>query len=226
MKYGEKVSFEMREYNNVVELIVSGIPQGINITPIDFGRDLARRNAEGVEINPNEEIDVVQGIDDEFTSGEDIKFIYNEGSKASAMILVGVLAKKLNGRDISARATEIGGISTNQKNESYINVAIQKMAMENESMGGVIECSLPWDIDLKPLRGDISNLIYNVIPEVSAIEFGHGCMGAKETSSKILPSPKKVRVTLLPESNGKVPCLATIMDVVIESVVNIVVANR
>ena len=226
MKYGEKISFEMRENNNVVEVSVSGIPKGINITPMDFGRDLTRRVAEGVEINPAEEIDVVQGIDDEFTTGEDVKFIYREGNKSSAMILVGVLAKKLLGRDITARASEVGGISTDEKNGSYIQVALQKMAMQKDSLGGVVECSFPWDIDLDGLKADFSNVLFQIIPEVSAIEFGHGIKGVKETGSSITPAPKRISVALLPEKNGKVPCLATTMDVVIEAIANVVVANN
>lgn len=226
MKYGKKLSFEMRENNNVVELSVSGIPKGINITPMDFGRDLARRMAEGVELNPAEEIDVVQGIDDEFTTGEDVKFIYREGNKSSAMILVGVLAKKVLGRDITARASEVGGISTDEKNGSYIQVALQKMAMEKDSLGGVVECSFPWDIDIDALKADFSSVLFQVIPEASAVEFGHGIKGVKESGNSLTPAPKRISVSLLPERNGKVPCLATTMDVVIEAIANVVVANR
>lgn len=226
VRYGNRMSFEMRENNNVIEVSVSGIPKGINITPMDFGRDLARRNAEGVYINPAEEIDVVQGIEDEFTTGEDVKFIYREGSKTSALILIGVLAKKLTGSDISARAIEIGGISTDEKNESYITVALQKMIMQGDSLGGAVECSFPWDTDLDSIKGDFSSLLFSSMSEVSAVEFGHGIKGVKETYSAIMPAPKKIRVSLLPHKSGKVPCLAVNMDVVIEAIANIVVANN
>lgn len=226
MKYGDRMSFEMRENNNIVEISVSGIPRGISITPMDFGRDLARRSAEGVEINPEEEIDVVQGIEDEFTTGEDVKFVYREGDKSSAMILVGVLAKKVLGRDISARAAEIGGISTDEKNGSYIQVALQKMVINKDSLGGVVECSFPWDTNLDEMKADFSSIILNIIPEVCAIEFGHGIKGAKESHNSITPAPKKILVSLLPERKGKAPCLATTMDVVIEAIANIVAANH
>ena len=226
MKYGDRVSFEMRENNNVVEVSVSGIPKGINITPMDFGRDLARRSAEGVVINPAEEIDVVQGIEDEFTTGEDVKFIYREGNKSSAMILVGVLAKKILGRGITARAVEIGGISADEKNDTYVHIALQKMIMSKDSLGGVVECSFPWDTDLETIKSDFSSILFSTIPGVCALEFGHGIKGVRESHHGITPSPKKIMVSLLPEKNGKVPCLAVTMDVVIEAIGNIVAANN
>lgn len=226
MKYGEKVSFEIRAHHNILELNVTGIPKGLSITAMDFGKELARRNAEGVEINPEEEIDVVQGIEKEHTTGEDIKFIYKNGSKSSALILVGVLVKKILGEEIVARASEVGGISTDEKNSSYIQVALQKMAMHKDSLGGVIECVFPWDTDLDALKVDFSSLLFKIIPEVSAIEFGYGIKAVKETRNAITPSPKLIKITLLPETNGKIPCLATTMDVVVEAIANIVAVNN
>ena len=226
MKYGEKVSFEISTHHNILELNVTGIPKGLSITAMDFGKDLARRNAEGVEINPEEEIDVVQGIEEEHTTGEDIKFIYKNGSESSAIILVGVLVKKILGEEIVARASEVGGISTDEKNDSYIQVALQKMAMHKDSLGGAIQCVFPWDTDIDALKGDFASLLFNTIPEVSAVEFGYGVKAVKETRNAMTPEPKRIHVTLLPERNGKIPCLAITMDVVVEAIANIVVVNN
>lgn len=225
MFFGEKFRVEITENSEGVDLKILGVPKGIAVTAMDFGKDLARREMEGAPINPNEEIDVVTGISQEMTTGEDILFEYQNGDKVAAMILAGVLAKKILKGGIEARAVDIGGISTHEKNNEYINIGIQKMIVTKDSLGGTVECSLPGEINMDIIKGELSSLLFSMVPEIEAIQFGIGVKASKETASALQNPPKKVSVTFGPDRKVKYPSLAAIMDVFVEAAVAVAAAN-
>ena len=76
MKFGVNMTVEIEKIENGVKLRLGGVKSGISITPTDFGMDLHRRKMEGVTVDSREEIDVLQGLKDEITTGEDIIFEY------------------------------------------------------------------------------------------------------------------------------------------------------
>jgi chorismate synthase len=226
MFFGDKFKIEITENSQGVNLRMSGVPKGIAVTALDFGKDLARREMEGALVNPKEEIDVVAGIVEEMTTGEDILFEYRNGNKTSAMILAGVLAKKILNGGIEARATDIGGISTHEKNSEYINIGIQKMIVTKDSMGGTVECSLPGNIDMNLIKGELSNLLFSMVPEIEAVQFGIGVKASKDTALSRQNPPKKFSVTFGPDRSIKYPSIAAVMDVFIEAVAAVVVINK
>ena len=171
-----------------------------------------------------EEIDVLQGIKNEVTTGEDIIFEYLYGDKLSAVVLAGTIAKKHLPYELRALAVEIGGISTAEQNKDYVTIAIQKMLGTNDSIGGVIECDLPYNLDLNPIKGEFSLIIHNLIKEITAIQFGNGIKDAKSNAKEYELSKNKILVTLGPDMKNlnKIPCLAGVRDVIIDSILAIV----
>ncbi|WP_319371571.1 hypothetical protein [uncultured Ilyobacter sp.] len=226
MLFGDRFRINITENSAGAELVVSGVPCGIDITAVDFGKDLARREMEGVTIDSEEEIDVVSGIVDEKTTGENIKFEYKKGDVVSAIILAGVLAKKMVRGGIAGKTIDIGGISTNEKNNEYIKIGIQKMIMTKDSFGGAVECFLPAWVDMNLIKADLSNLLFSIVPEIEAIQFGMGIKATKVTALSAEAYPKRVLVTFSPNKDLKYPCIAAIMDVFVEAATAIVVANK
>jgi len=226
MLFGERFRINITENSDGVDLVVSGVPGGVDITAVDFGKDLARREMEGVTLDPEEEIDVVSGIIDEKTTGEDIKFEYKKGDIFSAVILAGVLAKKLVKGSIEGKTIDIGGISTNEKNSEYIKIGIQKMIMTKDSFGGTVECSLPAEVDMNLIKADLSKLLFSTVLEIEAIQFGMGIKSTKVTALTAQSYPNRVQVTFSPNKELKYPCIAAVMDVFIEAAAAIVIADK
>lgn len=224
MKFGKNMTVEIVNIENGVKLIVGGVKSGISITPTDFGMDLHRRKMEGVTVDPREEIDVLQGIKDEVTTGEDIIFEYLYGDDLSAVVLAGTIAKKHIPYELKALAVEIGGINTAEQNKDYITIAIQKMLGTNDSIGGVVECVLPYNLDLNPIKGEFSWVIHSLMEEVSAVEFGNGVKDSRSSAKDYELSKNKIQVTFGPhmKNMNKIPCLAGVRDVIIDSVLAIV----
>ncbi len=226
MQFGDKLKIEIFENSHGVILNMAGVPEGINITAMDFCKDLARREMEGVSINPEEEIDVVSGISEEVTTGEDVRFEYKNGNKVSAIILAGVLAKKIINGDIETKAVDIGGISTHEKNNEYIKIGIQKMIMTKDSLGGAVECSLPADIEMNLIKGDLSKLLFSMVPEIEAVQFGIGVKASKETALSKQSYQNKISVTFSPDKSVKYPCIAAVMDVFVEAAAALVITDK
>ena len=224
MKFGKNMKGEIREIGDLVEVKVSGVEAGIKITPTDFGLDLHRRKMEGVSPDPREEIDVLSGICDEMTTGEDIVFEYLYGDILSGIILAGTVAKKCLPYKVEGKAREIGGIHTDEKNEDYITIAIQKMLGTNDSIGGVVECNLPYDLDISEIKGEFSRVVYDTMREVTAIQFGNGIKDSRSNANDYTLSKNQIIITFGPhmEKNNRIPCLAAIRDVVVESILAIV----
>ncbi|MGB6128061.1 MAG: hypothetical protein WBG30_04870 [Psychrilyobacter sp.] len=224
MKFGKNMTVEIVEIENGVRLIVGGVKNGISITPTDFGMDLHRRKMEGVTVDPREEIDVLQGIKDEVTTGEDIIFEYLYGDILSAVVLAGTVAKKHIPYELQALAIEIGGINTAEQNKDYITIAIQKMLGTSDSIGGVVECELPYTMDLNSIKGEFSQVIHSLMEEVSAIEFGNGIKDRRSNAKEYELSKNKILVTFGPhmKNKNKIPCLAGVRDVIVDSVLAVV----
>ena len=224
MKFGKNMTVEIVNIENGVKLIVGGVKSGISITPTDFGMDLHRRKMEGVTVDPREEIDVLQGIRDEVTTGEDIIFEYLYGDDLSAVVLAGTIAKKHIPYELKALAVEIGGINTAEQNKDYITIAIQKMLGTGDSIGGVVECVLPYNLDINPIKGEFSWVIHTLMEEVSAIEFGNGVKDSRSSAKDYELSKNKILVTFGPhmKNTNKIPCLAAVRDIIVESVLSIV----
>ncbi|MEG0301100.1 hypothetical protein [Cetobacterium sp.] len=225
MIFGNQIKIKLENIENGVKLSIFGYPKDISITALDFGKDLSRRKMEGYSPDPDEEIDVISGIKDEKTTGEDIVFLYEKGSFTSGLILAGVLAKKLLNYPIKATPLEIGGIFYGDKNEAYIRVAIQKMAITNDSLGSSLEMNLSSNVDLLKFKSLFSYISFSLIPEVQAIQFGLGTAASKKSSSNMPPIPKRVEVSLAPHFESKIPALACIYDVIFESIAAITLIN-
>lgn len=224
MKFGKNMTVEIEKIENGVKLRVGGVKKGISITPTDFGLDLHRRKMEGVTVDSREEIDVLQGIKDEVTTGEDIIFEYLYGDELSAVVLAGTVAKKHIPYELKALASEIGGINAVEQNKEYITIAIQKMLGTNDSIGGVVECILPYNLDLNSIKGEFSWVIHNLMKEVSAIQFGNGVKDSRSNAKEYELSKNKILVTFGPhmKERNKIPCLAGVRDVIVDSVLSIV----
>ncbi|MCK5780676.1 MAG: hypothetical protein KAH04_06620 [Psychrilyobacter sp.] len=224
MKLGNNIKVEVLEKEDGVKVIVSGVKKGIKITSTDFGMDLFRRKMEGVTPDPREEIDVIQGIIEEVMTGEDIIFDYKHGDKLSAVILAGTIAKKHLSYEVKALAQEIGGINTAEQNKDYIKIAIQKMLGTEDSIGGVVECILPYTLDLNEIKGSFSNAIYSLMNEVTAIQFGNGIKDSRSSAKDYKLNKNSVIVTFGPhmKKEGRIPSLAGIRDVVVDSLLALV----
>lgn len=225
MNFGKNININIENIENGVKLIISNYPKNINITALDFGKALAKRTTEGYTPNPHEEIDVIQGIDKELTTGEDIIFLYTFGSIYSCLILAGVLAQKLIDFKINVLPLEIGGISAGEKNEAYIRVAIQKMIITKDSLGSSLEFVLPNSIDFSTFKKSFTALSLEVIPEISAIEFGFGKNIVKKSLSNLNFSANRVQITFAPHIQGEIPALALAHEILVESIVYLTIIN-
>lgn len=223
MKFGNKLKVEIREVESGTIILIDGAPRGLELTPQMFVRDLGRRKMEGVGVDPNEEIDVLNGIKDERATGEEILIKYQKGTMRSSIILAGTIGKAILPYSVEGKAYEIGGINTHEKNNEYINIAIQKMLGTEDSIGGVVKCIVGKEGNLDKIKGEISTALYNVIPEITAIQFGNGIKEGRLNLKDYEKGENQVVVTIGPDqSEGrKKPCLAAIDDVVIESIIGV-----
>lgn len=226
MIFGKKIKASFENIENGVRIDIENFPSGISISALDFGKDLAKRSVEGYTPNPNEEIDVISGISDEKTTGEKISFIYSFGDFIAGMILIGTLSKKLLNNFSKAIPIEVGGISYGDKNEAYIRVAIQKMILTEDALGSVIEISFPIDVDINSIKSEFSNMVFSLVPEVEAIEFGFGISASKKAISNYGNYPKIAKIALGPNLSHKIPALALSYDIVFEAIANFVTLNN
>ena len=220
MQIGNNIIIEKIENGN--KLTILNFPKNINITASDFIKALAQRTMEGFSPNSEEEIDIIQGIDKEKTTGENIIVLYTLGDINSCIILAGVLYKKLLNYNINVMPLEIGGISAGEKNEAYIRVAIQKMIITKDSLGSSLEFILPKNINFLQFKKDFSYILLELIPETTALEFNLGKASSKKSLSNIGYELNKVQVTFAPHIEGKIPALALVHCILIESIVNII----
>ncbi|MGL5777151.1 hypothetical protein [Cetobacterium sp.] len=218
MIFGKKIKINFENIDNGIKLTIINFPKNISITALDFGKDLAKRTMEGYSPNPKEEIDVISGIIDEKTNGDDIVFIYTDGDLPSAMILVGTLCKKLILEVPTVTPLGIGGIFHGEKNEAYIRVAIQKMIITNDALGSSVEINLPLDTDMNKFKGIFSEIAFSLIPEVQSIQFGFGTAISKKANSNLSAQPKRVEVSLAPHIDSKIPALALVYDIIFQSI--------
>jgi len=105
------------------------------------------------------------------------------GRLTLGLVAAGVIAKKLiNPVSVNARILEVGG-------SSDIDQAIEKAIEENDSIGGVIECTatgIPAGIGepfFDSVEAMISHMIFS-IPAIKGIEFGSGFKSAKMKGSE------------------------------------------
>lgn len=218
MIFGKKIKINFESIDNGIKLTVINFPKNISITAFDFGKDLSKRTMEGYSPNPQEEIDVISGIVDEKTNGEDIVFIYTNGDLPSSMILVGTLCKKLLSQVPTVTPLEIGGIYHGEKNEAYIRVAIQKMIITNDALGSSLEINLPQDTDMNKFKSIFSEIAFSLVPEVQSIQFGLGTAVSKKANSNLSAQPKRVEISLAPHINSKIPALALVYDIIFQSI--------
>lgn len=225
MNFGKNIKINIENIDEGTKLTISNYPKNISITALDFGKALAKRNIEGYSPNPKEEIDVIQGIDKELTTGEDIIFLYTLGTVYSCLILAGVLAQKLINFKINVLPLEIGGISAGDKNEAYIRVAIQKMIITKDSLGSSLEFVLPNSIDFSAFKKYFTSLSLEIIPEISAIEFGFGKNIVKKSLSNLNYSANRIQITFAPHIQGEIPALALVHEILIESIIYLTIIN-
>ena len=218
MIFGEKIKINFENIENGIKLTIINFPKNIDITALDFGKDLGRRTMEGYSPNPNEEIDVISGIVEEKTTGDDIVFLYTFGDLSSAMILVGALCKKLLSQLPTVTPLEVGGIFHGDKNEAYIRVAIQKMIMTKDALGSSLEITLPQNTDMDRFKSIFSNISFSLIPETQSIQFGLGSAISKKANSNLGIIPKRVEVSLAPNIGNQIPALALVYDIVFQSI--------
>jgi len=105
------------------------------------------------------------------------------GRLTLGLVAAGVIAKKLiNPVSVNARILEVGG-------SSDIDQAIEKAIEENDSIGGVIECTatgIPAGIGepfFDSVEAMISHMVFS-IPAIKGIEFGSGFKSAKMKGSE------------------------------------------
>lgn len=220
MNIGNNIKIENIE--NGYKLTIRNFPKNINITALDFIKALSQRTMEGFSPNPEEEIDIIQGIDKEKTTGEDIIVLYALGDINSCVILAGVLYKKLLDYNINVTPLEIGGINAGEKNEAYIRVAIQKMIITKDSLGSSLEFILPKNINFLKFKKDFSSTLLDIIPEVTAIEFNLGKLSSKKSLTNMGYEVNKIQVTFAPHMEGKIPALALVYSILIESIAYII----
>jgi len=105
------------------------------------------------------------------------------GRLTLALVAAGVIAKKILGSiSIQARLIEAGGTTD-------IQTAIDKAVEEQDSIGGIVECSvkgLPVGLGepfFDSVESVLSHMIFS-IPAIKGIEFGSGFMAAKMKGSE------------------------------------------
>lgn len=107
---------------------------------------------------------------------------HSSGRLTVALVAAGVVAKKiLQGISIHAELTEAGG-------DTNIEAAIQKAVEQQDSIGGIVTCSvngLPVGLG-EPFFDSVESVISHMvfaIPAIKGIEFGSGFAAAKMTGS-------------------------------------------
>lgn len=105
------------------------------------------------------------------------------GRLTLALVAAGVVAKKIIPEvSITARLIEAGGVTN-------INEAIEKAQQENDSIGGVVECTA-WNIPIglgEPFFDSVESVISHLafsIPAVKGIEFGSGFSASRMRGSE------------------------------------------
>ncbi len=108
---------------------------------------------------------------------------HSSGRLTVAMVAAGVVAKKiLTGVSVAATLTEAGGLAD-------IEAAIQKAIDNNDSLGGIVSCTvngLPIGLGepfFNSAESVISHIIFS-IPAIKGIEFGSGFAAARMTGSQ------------------------------------------
>jgi chorismate synthase len=108
---------------------------------------------------------------------------HSSGRLTVALVAAGVVAKKiLSGVSVQATLTEAGG-------QTDIEAAIQKAIENNDSIGGIVSCSvngLPVGLGepfFNSAESVISHIIFS-IPAIKGIEFGSGFAAAGMTGSQ------------------------------------------
>ncbi|MGN6569761.1 MAG: chorismate synthase, partial [Flavipsychrobacter sp.] len=108
---------------------------------------------------------------------------HSSGRLTVALVAAGVIARKiLNNIEITATLTEAGG-------STDIEAAIKKAVEEQDSIGGIVSCSvkhLPLGIGepfFDSVESAISHAIF-AVPAIKGIEFGSGFKAAKMTGSE------------------------------------------
>ncbi len=220
--YGKNIKFFATEESWGVRFVIENFPKGVTISPADLGKQLEKRKCDWVELDPNEEIEFLSGIGDEATNGEKIEFTYQNGDLYSALIVAGALCKKALKGEVTAYTWEVGGINTNEKNKEYIKTALQKMLLENGSLGGTVECQLN-NIDVDNIKSAFTQLVF-IIPGVEAVQFSKGVMASKLTAENY-NKEGRILITLRPDLSRKSPCTAVDKAVVIESLLAIAAAD-
>ncbi len=220
--YGNNIKFFATEESWGVRFTIENFPKGVRISPADFAKQLEKRKCEGVELDPNEEIEFLSGIEDNSTNGEKIEFTYRNGDLYSALVAAGTLCKKLLKGEVTAYTWEVGGINTNEKNKEYIKTALQKMVFENGSLGGTVECQLN-NIDVDNIKRAFTQLVFT-IPGVEAIQFSKGVMASKLTADNY-KKEGRILITLRPDLSRRSPCTAVDKAIVIESLLAITAAD-
>ncbi|MGL5796818.1 MAG: hypothetical protein ACRCYT_01305 [Cetobacterium sp.] len=225
MNFGQNIKINFENIENGTKLTIMNFPKGVSITALDFGKDLAKRTMEGYSPNKDEDIDVISGIVEEVTTGEDIVFLYSHGDVLSSMILAGTLCKKLLSTPPVATPIEVGGIFHGEKNDAYIRVAIQKMIITNDALGSSLEVTLPGETDMNKFKSVFSSMAFSIVPEVNAIQFGIGCSVSKKANSNLGIAPKRVEISLAPHLTSKIPALALVYDITFESLAAFILAD-
>jgi chorismate synthase len=108
---------------------------------------------------------------------------HSSGRLTVALVAAGVIAKKLlPGITVSATLAEVGG-------NADIEAAIQKAIENNDSIGGIVQCSakgLPVGLG-EPFFNSVESMISHAIfsiPAIKGIEFGSGFAAAGMTGSQ------------------------------------------
>lgn len=108
---------------------------------------------------------------------------HSSGRLTLALVAAGVIAKKIIAPvDVTAQLTEAGG-------STDIDVAINKAIADQDSIGGIVDCSvkgLPLGLG-EPFFDSVESLISHIvfsIPAIKGIEFGSGFSAAKMKGSE------------------------------------------
>ncbi|MBR3775652.1 MAG: chorismate synthase, partial [Alistipes sp.] len=109
------------------------------------------------------------------------------GRLTLGLVAAGVVAKKILGEDVrfATRITEIGG----EKDSTKFDQIIEQARMEQDSVGGVVECRVD---GIKAGLGEpffdsaeslMAHLLFSV-PAVKGVEFGNGFEAARQRGSQ------------------------------------------
>lgn len=113
---------------------------------------------------------------------------YLSGRLTLPIVAAGVIAKKMLNLPINAKLTELGGISTECKDDTIEKILLQSQK-EGDSVGGIVECTVnnvPVGLG-EPFFDSVESLLSHAIfsiPGVRGIEFGDGFMAARMKGSE------------------------------------------